>query len=110
MDSGRSFDIDVSTLASMREAGEPHAVLDVREPWEVAICAIDGSINIPMRDLPARVADVPADRPVVVLCHHGMRSFQVAAWLRRNGFANAVNLVGGIDAWARSIDPAVATY
>ena len=110
MDSETSFDIDVSTLARMREAGEPHAVLDVREPWEVAICAIDDSINIPMRDMPTRVADVPKDRPVVVVCHHGMRSFQVAAWLRRNGFANVVNLIGGVDAWARSADPTMATY
>lgn len=110
MDSETSFDIEVSTLARMREAGEFHAVLDVREPWELAICAIDGSINVPMRDLPARLAEVPTDRPVVVICHHGMRSFQAAVWLRRNGFANVLNLVGGIDAWARAIDPATATY
>lgn len=110
MDSETSFDIDVATLARMRDAGEAHAVLDVREPWELAICAIDDSLNIAMRDMPARIADVPRDRPVVVVCHHGMRSFQVAAWLRRNGFANVVNLVGGIDAWARSLDPTMATY
>lgn len=110
MDSETSFDIDVATLARMREAGEAHAVLDVREPWELAICAFDDGINIPMRDMPSRMTDVPKDRPVIVLCHHGMRSFQVTAWLRRNGFANVLNLVGGIDAWARSVDPAMATY
>ena len=110
MDSETSFDIDVTTLARMREAGESHAVLDVREPWELAICALDGSLNIPMRDMPGRLADVPKDRPVVVVCHHGMRSYQVAAWLRRNGFANVVNLTGGIDAWARSVDPTLPTY
>lgn len=110
MDSETSFDIDVSTLARMRDAGESHAVLDVREPWEIAICAFDDSLNIPMRDMPARMDDIPKDRPVIVVCHYGMRSFQVAAWLRRNGFANVVNLVGGIDAWARSADPSMSTY
>ena len=94
----------------MRDAGQPHAVLDVREPWEVAICAIGDSLHIPMRDMPTRMTEVPKDRPVIVICHHGMRSFQVVEWLRRNGFANAVNLVGGIDAWARSVDPSLATY
>jgi rhodanese-related sulfurtransferase len=110
MDSESSLDIDVAALARMRDAGERHAVLDVREPWEVAICALDGSLNIPMREVPAKLHDLPQDRPLIVICHHGMRSYQAAAWLRRNGFGNAVNLSGGIDAWARTVDPAMPTY
>lgn len=110
MDSEAAFDLDVAAFARLRERGDAHGVLDVREPWEVAISAFEGSLNIPMRELPGRLADLPRDRPLIVVCHHGMRSYQVASWLRRNGFANAVNLVGGIDAWARTIDPSMASY
>jgi rhodanese-related sulfurtransferase len=110
MDSEQSFDLDVAAFARLRDAGQSHTVLDVREPWEVAICAFDGSLNIPMRELPAKLSDLPQDRPLVVVCHHGMRSYQVAAWLRRNGFGNAANLAGGIDAWARSVDPSMPSY
>lgn len=110
MDSEASLDLDVAAFARMRGAGQAHCVLDVREPWEVAICAFEGSLNVPMRDLPPRLPDLPRDRPLVVVCHHGMRSYQVAAWLRRHGLGNAVNLAGGIDAWARLVDPAMPSY
>jgi len=110
MDSERSIDLDVEAFARLRDAGEAHAVLDVREPWEIAICALEGSLNIPMRELPARLAELPRDRPLVVICHRGMRSYQAAAWLRRMGFGNAVNLAGGIDAWGQVIDPAIPSY
>lgn len=102
--------IDVEELAQLREGREPHAVLDIREPWEIEICAIEGAITIPMGALPGRLNELPGDRMLVVLCHHGMRSAQATAWLRRAGYDNAVNLRGGIDAWARQIDPALATY
>jgi len=110
MDSEASLDIDVAAFAHLRDADQPHFVLDVREPWEVAICAFEGSLNVPMRELPTRLPELPRDRPLIVVCHHGMRSYQAAAWLRRNGFGNAVNLAGGIDAWARAIDPAMPSY
>lgn len=110
MDLGAFPEIDVGELARLREAGEPHVLLDVREPWEMAVCSVDGSLNIPMGDIPGRLEELPGDRPLVVMCHHGMRSFRVAAWLRQNGFSNALNLRAGIDAWARQIDPEMPTY
>jgi rhodanese-related sulfurtransferase len=110
MDFGESGDLDVLRLAGMRDAGDPHAILDVREPWEFAICAIENSIHIPMRELPARLEEVPRDCLVVALCHHGIRSLQVTEWLRRSGFSNVVNLSAGIDAWAKQVDSSMATY
>lgn len=102
--------IDVHELARWREAGVPHVVLDVREPWETALCLIDGSITVPLGSVPEAVDRLPDDKPIVVTCHHGMRSLQAVNWLRRNGRARAVNLAGGIDAWARGVDPAMTLY
>ncbi len=94
----------------MRADGAPHAILDVREPWEIELSAIEGSIYIPLGVLPMRVGELPKDRPLVVLCHHGFRSAQATAWLRNQGFELAVNLTGGIDAWARRVDPSLKVY
>jgi rhodanese-related sulfurtransferase len=102
--------IGVEDLDGMRQAGTAMALLDVREPWEVEICRIEGSIDIPLGDLQERVGELPRDRPLVVMCHHGGRSAHATAWLRRNGFDNATNLEGGIDAWAREIDQTMKVY
>jgi rhodanese-related sulfurtransferase len=102
--------IDCSALDKIRQSEQAVTVLDVREPWEYAICAIPGSINVPLSTLPQNLNRLPADGPLVVLCHHGMRSMQAVAWLRQNGFENAINLQGGIDAWARQVDTSMATY
>lgn len=104
------LEIDAATLASWREAGVAHAVLDVREPWEVAIASLPGAMTVPMGEVPARLGDLPEKVPLVVLCHHGGRSMRVTAWLRGRGVARAVNLAGGIDAWSREIDPSVPAY
>lgn len=104
------LEIDVLELAAWRSAGRPHVVLDVREPWEVEICALPDSRSLPMGQVPERLAEVPKDGTLVVLCHHGMRSRQVTGWLRAQGFGNAVNLSGGIDAWARVVDPSIPVY
>ena len=85
-------------------------MLDVREPWEWQLARIDGSRHLPMREIPARLADLDKSHPTVVICHHGVRSLQVIAFLQRQGFMNLHNLHGGIDAWARSVDPAVPVY
>ena len=87
----------------------PH-VVDVREPWEFERAHLNDSTLIPMREIPARLAELPADKDLVLMCHHGSRSAQVAAWLSRNGFARVHNLTGGIDAWSRLVDPAVPRY
>jgi rhodanese-related sulfurtransferase len=103
-------EISVQELDEWRRAGRDVAVLDVREPWEVEISSIAGAKSIPLQSLPARFGELPTDRPLVVLCHHGMRSLQAVAWLHRAGVENAVNLAGGIDAWAREIDPSIGVY
>jgi rhodanese-related sulfurtransferase len=88
----------------------PPTLLDVREPWEVAICALPGSRHVPMNAIPARAAELDAAAETVVICHHGARSFQVGLFLEHKGFTRVYNLFGGVDAWARSVDPAMATY
>jgi rhodanese-related sulfurtransferase len=101
--------IDVAELDRRRRAGEALTLLDVREPWELEICSIDGALAIPLAQLPARVGELPADHPLIVFCHHGGRSRQAVAWLRRQGLTQAINLDGGIDAW-RAVDPGVRAY
>lgn len=85
-------------------------LLDVREPWEVALGSLPGAIAIPMGEIPARAAELDASRPVVCVCHHGVRSLHVGMFLERRGFADVVNLSGGVDAWAREVDPRFPTY
>lgn len=85
-------------------------LLDVREPWEHALCALPGAALMPMQGLPGRLHELDPVRPTVVVCHHGVRSFQVALWLERNGFKDVANLTGGIDAWAREIEPGMTQY
>lgn len=86
------------------------AVLDVREPYETSICRLPGSLLIPMSEIPARLPHLPRDRPLLVLCHHGGRSLRVTQYLRSHGFDQAANIAGGIDLWARRIDPTLARY
>ena len=100
---------------TVQEAAALHAqhavqLLDVREPWEHELCHIAGDLHIPMGQIPERLADIPQHRPLIVVCHHGMRSYQVAEFLLARGFADVANLDGGIDAWARAVDPALARY
>ena len=85
-------------------------LLDVREPWEWQAARIEGAQHIPMREVPARVGEIDRDREVVAICHHGGRSQQVAMFLEKNGFAKVHNLQGGVDAWSRTVDPAVPLY
>lgn len=104
------MEIDVDALARMRKDEAVHALIDVREDWELEICAVDGAVHIPMGTVPDRLGELPKDRPIVVLCHHGGRSAHVTMFLRRQGFDQAINLEGGIDAWARRIDPSMKVY
>jgi rhodanese-related sulfurtransferase len=89
---------------------EKPVLLDVREPWEYDKAHIEGALLIPMREVPARVAQIDEAKEVVAICHHGGRSMQVAMFLEKNGFKRVHNLVGGIDAWSRTVDPAVPLY
>ncbi len=104
------IEISVADLRAKRDAGEDVLLLDVREPDEIATASLSGATSIPMGRIPQQLATLPTDRPIVVMCHHGGRSAHVTGFLNANGFPNAVNLDGGIDAWSRSIDPTVPRY
>lgn len=105
-------ELSVQELKAARDDGtaDQWQVIDVREPWEHAICALKGARPLPMQSLPQGVQDLDPHCPTVVVCHHGVRSFQVALWLERNGFMDVANLSGGIDAWAREIESGMAQY
>jgi rhodanese-related sulfurtransferase len=90
-------------------AGDPLAILDVREAWEHAICALPGARLIPIEELPFRADELDPARETVVYCHHGVRSAAAAQWLRQLGFP-AVSLRGGIDAWTLAVDPSLRRY
>lgn len=104
--------IKASELAQwLTDTGRARPVLlDVREPWEVQTAAMPGITHIPMGQIPARFAELDEDADIVCICHHGMRSMQVAGYLERQGYAKVYNLTGGIHAWSSEVDPAVPTY
>jgi rhodanese-related sulfurtransferase len=85
-------------------------LLDVREPWEYEKARIEGAQLLPMREVPGRLAELEQERDVVAICHHGGRSQQVALFLEKAGFKKIHNLVGGVDAWSRTVDPTVPLY
>lgn len=85
-------------------------LLDVREPWEFELCRLPASLHVPMATVTAQVGTLDPGAETVVICHHGVRSAQVAMYLERSGFTAVHNLVGGIDAWSVAIDPAVRRY
>lgn len=105
---------ELAALLASLEAGAKPVILDVREPWEVQTAAlrIEGvpTLYIPMNEVPGRLAELSPDQPVLSLCHHGMRSLQVAAFLERQGFEQVYNIQGGIDAWARQVDGSIPLY
>jgi rhodanese-related sulfurtransferase len=111
----RELEIDVARLRDLIASGAALELLDVREPWEYELCHIAASRAIPLGELQQRSDELgdarsSDDRPLVVICHHGMRSMNATLWLRQQGYQNAVNLAGGIDAWARLVDPAMTRY
>lgn len=91
-------------------AGKKMQLLDVREAWEFETASIQGSKLIPMGEISARVSELDPTTEIVVICHRGGRSMQVAVFLERQGFSGVHNLTGGVDAWARTVDPAMPTY
>lgn len=102
--------ITPAELAERLAKGERPQLLDVREPWEFRTCSLPGSIALPMRELPVRLSQLDPEAEVVVICHHGVRSLHAAMFLERQGFSSVLNLAGGLDAWARSVDPAMPVY
>jgi rhodanese-related sulfurtransferase len=94
----------------LRRTTEAPLLLDVREPWEFEICHLEGSRLVPMRQIPSALPTLDRQRETVVVCHHGIRSRQVAIYLEQIGFTRVINLGGGVDAWAREVDPGMAIY
>jgi rhodanese-related sulfurtransferase len=94
-------------------SGRP-LVLDVRQPWEVHTASVAAGdfdlVAMPMNEIPARLAELPRDRPIACLCHHGTRSQHVALFLAHQGYTDVSNIAGGIDAWARDRDPSIPLY
>jgi rhodanese-related sulfurtransferase len=105
-------EIEPAELAQWRQDAdrEPPIVVDVREPWEFDYCRIEDSQSLPLRMLPEGIDSLPRGRDIVVVCHHGVRSFHAAAWLKRAGFDRVHNLRGGLAAWADEVEPAMKRY
>jgi rhodanese-related sulfurtransferase len=102
--------IDPVTLKARLDRGESVLILDVREPFEIALAPFPGATHIPMGDIPSRLTELDPDLETVVVCHHGVRSAQVAMYLAQNGFEHVLNLSGGIDAWSEDADPSTPRY
>lgn len=103
-------ELSAEELQRRREAGEPLQLLDVREPWEVAIVALPGSVHIPLAELPRRLGELDPGKPLVAMCKAGGRSRRAAEFLQSKGFQQVENLSGGIDAWIEQIDPDLPSY
>jgi rhodanese-related sulfurtransferase len=96
---------------SLASGGTGVVLLDVREQWEFATAQIAGSKSIPMGEIPARVfQELDPEAHIITVCHAGVRSLNVAAWMRNQGFEKVQSLSGGIDGWSREIDPTVPRY
>ncbi len=105
------YEITPEEVKSKLDKGEHFTLLDVREPWESETASMPGAKLIPMGDVPSRAhQELDPEDHIVVVCHHGVRSMNVTAWLRQQGFERAQSMRGGIDAWSRTVDGKVPTY
>lgn len=106
--------LPVRELAALCTGTDAPVLLDVREPWEFELAAIRiegaATVHIPMNEIPARLNELDSARPIVCICHHGMRSAQVVAFLERQGLDPVYNLAGGIEAWSTEVDASVPRY
>ncbi len=98
-------------LKARMDRHEAPTLLDVREDWETRLCRLENALHIPIEEIEARVDELSPDEELVVYCHQGVRSAAVAEYLRqRHGFKNVKNLAGGLDHWARTVDPSMRRY
>jgi len=105
------YEIDPESVQKMSNRGESFTLLDVREPWEFETARIEGAKLMPMGDIPSRAnQELDPESHIVVYCHHGVRSMNVTAWLRQQGFEKAQSMAGGIDDWSRRVDQKVPVY
>lgn len=103
-------EISAAQAAKLRKTDPDLVFLDVREHSELEICRIEGALHIPMGEIPERAESLPKERPMVIFCHHGMRSANVQQYLEAKGFKDLMNLAGGIHAWSLEVDPDVPRY
>ena len=105
------YEITAEEVKGKLDEGESFTLLDVREPWEFETAKIPGAKLMPMGEVPSRAhQELDPDDHIVVVCHHGVRSMNVTAWLRQQGFEKAQSMRGGIDAWSRRVDQKVPVY
>ncbi len=109
MSDNKAFQVSAAECAALINHSDNHCILDVREPWEVALAALPGAIHIPLREIHEKMHMLPRDKEVIVYCHHGVRSLRIAQLLRENRYC-AHSLKGGINAYALEIDPSIPTY
>lgn len=107
---GTPLEISVQDLKEALDSGGDLVVLDVREPWELDVARLDGTLDIPMNEVPDRLDELPKDKPIAVLCRSGARSLKVTNYLRANGFSEVSNIAGGILGWGAAYDPTMARY
>lgn len=104
----------VTEVQALVDGPRPPLLLDVREADEFRFAAIrlpgTRTLHMPMNEVPGRLAELDPAQPILCICHHGMRSAQVVAFLERQGFQTVYNLAGGIDAWSQQVDPSVPRY
>jgi rhodanese-related sulfurtransferase len=105
------YEITPEAVKSAADANAPFTLIDVREPWEYETARIAGATLSPMGDIPTRAhQELDPEAHIIVYCHHGVRSMNVTAWLRQQGFEKAQSMAGGIDAWSRRVDGKVPMY
>ena len=105
------YEITPEEVKNLADRRDPFKLIDVREPWEHEAACIEGSTLVPMGEVPTRAhQELDPEDHIVVYCHHGVRSMNVTAWLRQQGFEKAQSMAGGIDAWSRRVDQKVPVY
>ena len=106
------MEIDVAAVKQMLDRDEEFLLVDCREPAEYDFCRIDGAELVPMNETPDRVSewDQYRDCTIVIYCHLGIRSLQVASWLRMEGFKKCRSMTGGIEAWSQKVDSSIPRY
>ena len=104
------MEVSPQQVKAKLDAGDPFTLLDCRNDDERAFCVIEPSLHIPMPQTPERLDDIPRGQPVIVYCHHGVRSLQVAGFLKQQGIEDVQSMSGGIDAWSLAIDPSLPRY
>ncbi len=97
-------------LKARLDRGDPLVLLDVRQDWETKLCRLESATHIPIEEIEYRTVELNPEDEIVVFCHQGIRSAAVSEYLRQLGFPNVKNLAGGLDLWARTVDPTMRRY